>query len=165
MTLTPASVLNHQLKTMTGWLISESKKFHQTEWLWTPPGLRNHAWWLFGHLAVHSDFEFRLERGTTPVPGHWESLFAIGSVPHPRGEGYPEIAEVVEVLKATLEKNRVFISKLDDAYLEGPPPETYDRKLAEFFPTPGSYLYFQPAHIGYHLGQIRDLGAQKPASE
>ena len=143
-----------QFRVGFGWAISLADALAGEEWLRTPDGVAGHAWWLYGHLAETGDFAHVMTGRARLHPAGWEGMFSLGSVPRPDGAGYPAVTELRDAHRANLEAALALLDTLDEETLARPPAYP---GLAEHVPTNRRFLYFQPFHLGYHLGQFRRI--------
>ena len=79
----------------------------------------NHAHWTMGHLTFSQAGLAAMISGQPNVWEEWRSLFAGGTQPHPKGEGYPTYDEVLAAYRTvhveTLQLlEAVGVSGLDD---------------------------------------------------
>jgi hypothetical protein len=151
------SFLTFQMKLVQGWLRSEAGGVAEDGWLRTPPGMRNHRWWLLGHLAVSADWSPTLMRVEAIAPESWQGLFGMGSTPSETGEGYPAVGELLDLFDRAITRNIESLPALSADDLAEPPTVVLPDRLAKTFSTGERFLALQTVHVGYHLGQMSQI--------
>ena len=116
-----------------------------------PPGIPNHAAWVFGHLATSTDFAGTLLDVPPVCPETWGGLFGKDSVPTEQRSRYPDLEEILTKLGEGHDGvvNAYTAASADRLAL---PATVGPIKL---FPQVGSLLGFlMTSHEALHLGQL-----------
>jgi len=149
--------LAFQTRTVLRWARNLAGTFPAHAWLARPVGAGNHAYWLFGHVVASSDWSPAVTGAVSILPPGLDNLFGTGSKPRANGEGYPGIEELAPWLDQTLARNLAMIQTLDPDVLDEPPAVPVAEEGARLMRTRERFLFFQPLHLAYHLGQIEWL--------
>lgn len=155
MTADSRSTWVFQYATIGRWAEAIPKGFEPEDWLKRPPGNRNHAHWIYGHVAVSSDIAPGLVPVEPLISRELRDLFDQGTSPDPEGKGYPAPQELSATIERTMARNLEIIQNLDFKDLGEPPLITLDESIRGFLKTRERWLGFAPLHLSYHLGQIQ----------
>ena len=124
-------------------------------WYETPRGMKTHAAWQVGHLAV-SQYGLMLfrQRGRLPgdlalMPGWLRKQFGRSSTPASKNEKSPSPAELMERLNTIHEQSIKEVEQLSAEVLAKPTDEPYTA-----YPIKLGALLFCPIHESIHAGQI-----------
>lgn len=151
-----SAVLEYQIKTTKYWALSIPEGLKKEDWLVRVAGMNNHPHWLYGHIAVFSDFISIVSDTESLVPKEWQKLFGQGSKPEPEGKEYPAIPALSDLITRAMDRNLAMIKDLDRGELQAPPLGLPEEAM-RFFKTRERWLFFAPLHLGYHLGQIQQI--------
>ncbi|MEM9084171.1 MAG: DinB family protein [Planctomycetota bacterium] len=115
-----------------------------------PPGARNHALWVLGHMAS-ADVFFLASLGVSmpELPEGWHEQFGGDSMPTADGD-YPSDDEVVRIATTTREALLNWWKGLSDADLDTPLPQDLQMFAATYAQLPFSTAW----HEAFHTGQI-----------
>ena len=108
--------------------------------------------WIVGHI-VRSFQLIGDELGLKPwLPGHWNSLFATGSIPQTEGADYPNKTTLLDALVEGRRKLTDALGAMTDKDLDRPLP---DKRFRHIFPSLGSaVLHILTVHTAVHVGQL-----------
>jgi hypothetical protein len=148
------SVLGFQIQTTRRWAVGMEGRLTGSEWLSRPQGVRNHPHWIYGHVALSSDFAPGVADVPMIVPGEWEALFGQGSRPDPEGQGYPSPETLRDVIERAMDRNLEVLQDLPLDSLHEPIRLALPQALLDFLRTRERWLGFSCLHLSYHLGQI-----------
>ncbi|MEE9442694.1 MAG: DinB family protein [candidate division Zixibacteria bacterium] len=151
---TPAGVLVRQLKMISSWMPEQVKEMSSEELLYRAGGKRSHILWCIGHIIVGSDIVTYISAGESNVPDKYRELFGIGTTPKDNIEGYPPIAEIMNVYKNMINNVIETIQSLSDDDLYSSLVGDHPKTLAEYFKTRLDLVTGTIGHLTYHIGQI-----------
>lgn len=148
------SVLGFQIQTTRRWAVGVAGRLAGSEWLFRPEGVKNHPHWIYGHVALHSDFAPGVADLPFLAPGEWKDLFGQGSRPDPEGRGYPAPDELRAAIERAMDRNLEVVRALSAESLNQPIRLELPQGLKDFLRTRERWLGFSCLHLSYHLGQI-----------
>ena len=123
----------------------------EEQWAHQPIPHANHAAWITGHLAHTDNFFLTAVAGrTTKIPGEWDELFGMGSVPTPELKRYPAPADLRDFLGSLRADLVAWFQSLDERTAQAPLPE----ELRMFAPSKGALANSIAWHEGMHTGQL-----------
>ena len=115
------------------------------------PGM-NTPQWVFGHLAVCTDYGLKLLGQPTSCPKAWYAAFGIGSNPAVPPTPQPSEAELLEAITSGHARLNAAMTKATPEQLATPTPFDF---LAQALPTVGDLLaQLTTSHPAMHLGQL-----------
>ena len=115
------------------------------------PGM-NTPQWVFGHLAVCTDYGLELLGEPTACPKAWHEAYGIGSEPSVPPSPQPTKAELVEAIASGHARLNAAMAKATPDQLATANPFDF---LAKALPTVGDLLaQLTTAHPAMHLGQL-----------
>jgi DinB superfamily len=115
------------------------------------PGM-NTPQWVFGHLAVCTDYGLKLLGQPTSCPKVWFESFGIGSNPAVPPSPQPTKAELLEAIASGHSRLNAAMAKASEGQLAVANPFDF---LAKALPTIGDLLaQLTTAHPAMHLGQL-----------
>jgi hypothetical protein len=139
-------------KIMFGLVEKQIEGFSADELVKQPGGVKNHAIWNMGHIALTMDGVLGLLGHQKTLDEKWKTLFGGGSQPVADASAYPSAAELKE-------KMITLHAKASEAFLNAPSELLRSQNPNERFramaPTLGGMVVFlMSAHLGEHVGQI-----------
>ena len=141
---------------LNAWIVDFARKLavgiDEDKMTYQPAPGTNTPQWVFGHLAVCTDYGLKLLGQPTACPKAWYAAFGIGSDPAKPPEPQPSKAELLEALASGHARLNAAMAEATPEQLATANPFDF---LAKALPTVGDLLaQLTTAHPAMHLGQL-----------
>lgn len=141
---------------LNAWVLDYTRKLaagvteeHLTD---QPAAGMNTPLWIFGHLAVASDYALMFLGGSRDCPKEWHKAFGPGSDPAAVPPPHPTLAEMLSAFEANHKRVVAALKTVTEEQLAKPNP--FEPTKAAF-PTVGDMLgHLLTTHPMLHLGQL-----------
>ncbi len=152
-TLADAAVSNYNATAF--WVSPRIAELTKEQLLQRPGEGRANTWWNLGHIVQSVDIAPYMNGSETIVPELYKKLFGEGSSATDDGEGYPPIAEMMELFGKAIANSTAALAILTDEQLNTPS----EAELPEFLAKMSRFELASgfATHIGYHMGQISTM--------
>jgi len=139
-------------KILLGLLSDQTKGMSNEQMVQQPNGIKNHALWNMGHIAVTLDGVVAMLGGQKTLNADWDKLFGGGSQPVADMKAYPTLEQMQKTLESLSNKAfEMYVNAPSDLLRSANP----HAKMMPACPTLGSMVVFLlSGHIGVHVGQI-----------
>ena len=141
---------------LNAWIVDFARKLSvgidEDKMTYQPAPGMNTPQWVFGHLAVCTDYGLKLLGQPTSCPKAWYEAFGIGSNPAVPPSPQPSKAELLEAIASGHARLNAAMAKATPEQLAAVNPFDF---LVKALPTVGDLLaQLTTAHPAMHLGQL-----------